>query len=198
MEQAKLGPNSIIRTVEALQETYSLPQAHAILQQGGLPDLVDNLPTSMVAEDEFIRLVNVLLSQLGSEQTKRILRRSGQLTAFYLLQHRIPPFFQKFLKVLPPSVALTLLLIAISKSAWTFVGSGAFSFSGGPQAVIVIANRTPNPPIPAEVCSFYAGTFEQIFRVLIDPQTTVVKTEQNYSDIRCAYHIVYQNNGAKN
>ncbi len=194
MEHAKIGPNSIIRTVEALQESYGSPQAQAMLQQGGLPDLADNLPSSMVAEEEFLRLIAVLLSQVGSEQTKRLLRRSGQLTAFYLLQHRIPHAFQKLLKVLPPGVALTLLLVAISKSAWTFVGSGAFSFTGGAKAVIVIANRTPNPMIPTEICSFYAGTFEQIFQVLIDPQTTVQKAEQAPRDIRCAYHIHY---GAK-
>jgi len=134
----------------------------------------------------------MLVRQIGTEQTKHILKRSGQLTAFYLLQHRIPKLFQKLLGVLPRTTALTLLLFAISKNAWTFVGSGVFSFVGGKNARIIISNRPTASNIQPEACSFYCGTFEQIFRVLIDPKAKVEDIEQTHQDVRCAYNVVYQ------
>lgn len=192
MQQAKIGPNSIIQTVEALKETYGIPQTHEILRRGNHAHLIETLPAEMVDEQEFMHLVGMLLEQLGSEQAIGILRRSGQLTGFYLLQHRIPRFFQKLLHMLPRSIALNLLLIAIQKNAWTFVGSGVFRFVGGIHARIIIAHRPSAYTIHPEACGFYCGTFEQIFKILIDPQAQVQPIEHHHSDIRCAYSVAYE------
>jgi len=195
MEQAKIGPNSIIQTVQALKETYGIPQTNEILQRGGHSQLIERLPSEMVQEQEFLRLIQALIGQLGAEPTMTILRRSGQLTAFYLLKHRIPHPFQKLLNVLPLAPGFTLLLFAIKKSAWTFVGSGLFSFVGGREPKIIIANRHAEQHIPAEICSFYAGTFEQIFQSLLDEHTQVQAIAgQPGSDVRCAYAVHFGTN----
>lgn len=198
MERARIGPNTIIQTIEALKEVYGYSRTVALLQQGGMPTLIDNLPTHMVEEQEFHTLVTMLVQQIGSEQTGHILKRSGVRTAMYLLKNRIPPFFQTLVKRLPTGAGFTLLLLAIGKNAWTFVGSGRFRFLGGPSPRLIISNPNPNPndnehrSVPPELCSFYAGTFEHLFQVLLRPDTQVQEIDCRASDeTRCAYAIVY-------
>lgn len=193
MEQVRIGPNSIIQTVEALKEHYGYSRTVEILHQGGYLQLMDNLPSTMVAEQEFVSLATMLIHQLGSEQAGNILNRSGQRTAFYLLKHRIPPFFQYIVKHLPRGAGFTLLLMAIGKNAWTFVGSGRFSFVGGKAPRIMLFNRSSGHTVPPEACRFYAGTFETLLRELLGAQATVEEIRCPASDeIRCAYAVSYR------
>lgn len=201
MGNAKVGPNTIIQTVEALKEFYGENRAREMLQEGQHSHLIHTMPAEMVEEQEFLTLVQMLQDHVGSEETRKLLKRSGQLTARYLLKHRIPGPFQRLVKVLPREWGLTLLLMAISGNAWTFVGSGTFSFMGGKEARIIIANRSPEQAVQPEVCSFYAGTFEALFQTLIHAQCLVQEmvirggdVAPNVShgdDIRCAYKIVF-------
>jgi divinyl protochlorophyllide a 8-vinyl-reductase len=192
MEHARIGPNSIIRTVEALTDLFGVPYTHNLLCAGGYPDLMDNLPTTMIPEEEFLALITMLVEQIGSEQTAHILRRAGELTAGYLLANRIPKPFQTLLTYVSPTIGLNLLLVAIKKSAWTFAGSGKFSFVGSTPATIIIANQHATAIIPHEICSFYNGTFETIFQTLIDTQTHVEKlVGPGSGEFRCVYRVWY-------
>jgi divinyl protochlorophyllide a 8-vinyl-reductase len=203
MARAKIGPNSIIQTIRVLDETYGRSHTAALLQPGGQEHLIDNLPTAMVYEDEFHALIATLVEQLGAEQTAAVLAASGRYTAIYLLQHRIPKLFQHVLQVLPRDAALTLFLMAIGQNAWTFAGSGSFSFVTGKHARIIIANPTstnqqpgelsqPNGQHHTQVCAFYAGTFEALLQQLIAPDVTIQPIgNQNHPDIRCAYAICF-------
>lgn len=172
---ARIGPNAIIQTVQALKEFCGVPQAIAILQKGDQAHLIDRLPSAMIDEQEFHALVWALVEQLGPAQTQQILRRSGQLTALYLLQHRIPKPFQWLLKVLPRRVGLTLLLTAISKHAWTFAGSGQFSFTVGKVPRLTITRVVQSSEA---ISGFYAGTFEQLLQTLIDARSQVQEQDR--------------------
>lgn len=197
MENAKIGPNSIIQTVEALKETYGLSEAQAVLQRGGLSDLIDQLPSEMIPERDFLHLVSVLLAEIGEDATAAILQQSGQRTAQYLLTHRIPGVFQRLVSLLPRTFGLKLFLWAISKNAWTFVGSGMFRFRVGTDTAIAIFNQpTAQHQVPPQVCSFYRGTFAHLFQTLIGPQLDVIPTTdtdlsdgQEHTSVRCAYRV---------
>lgn len=182
MNSARIGPNALIQTVEALKETYGLARTTDLLHEGGYPHLVDYMPAEMVDEQEFLMLIQALTTQLGSEQAASILKRSGQRTGDYVLRYRIPPLFQRLVRWrgLPRGWGLWLLLVAIRQSAWTFVGSGEFRFSTGKELRILIINRSPTVAIPPEVCHFYGGTFERLVQVLIDARMQV----QNMKPLR--------------
>lgn len=192
-ESARIGPNAIIQTVAALKETCGTARAEEILHAGGLPHLVDHMPDHMVREQEFFSLIHLLLDQVGAEEAMRILERSGHLTGDYVLRHRIPHPFQRLLmwRAVPRQMSLRLLMLAIARSAWTFVGSGQFRFEGGNKCTISITNRTPDQAIPAAICSFYGGTFAKLVQVLIDARLMVeCITEGKDDTIRCAYRII--------
>jgi len=165
----KIGPNSIIRTVEALKETYGIPKTNEILEKVGKSIFISSLPSEMIDEEEFHSLAVGLHNFLGTEQANKILKRSGQLTAGYLLQNRIPKPAQRILGILPRSIGLKMLLTAIGKNAWTFVGSGNYTFVVGKTPQITIHNclacRGVQSDIP--VCSFYASTFETLLQSII-------------------------------
>lgn len=184
---ARIGPNAIIQTVAALKEQYGATRAAELLQQGGQGHLVDYLPTTMVEEREFRELVLLLTTQLGIPATSDMLYRSGQQTAHYLLQHRIPRPFQRLLKVLPKRPALRLLLFAISKHAWTFAGSGTFTYTLGKTPQLTIASGIASG---GAVCGFYRGTFETLVQTLVAPPAQVEPTAcQRDGDNRCIYAI---------
>lgn len=187
---ARIGPNSIIQTVRALQEIYGPDRAADILKQGGRPELGEYIPTDMVAEREFDELVTLLDNQLGSVEARQVLLRSGQLTAHYLLQHRIPRPFQLLLKIVPRRAGLALLFTAIGKHAWTFVGSGTFryTFRKPPGFTIVSGIAAVEA-----VSGFYAGTFEQLIHSLIDAQARVTLTECHAGNgAQCVYVILFR------
>ncbi|MCB0153430.1 MAG: bacteriochlorophyll 4-vinyl reductase [Anaerolineae bacterium] len=187
---AKIGPNALIQTVCALRETISEQDIVAILRQAKQEYLLNETVTGMVDEGAFAELVAALVAQLGLAQARQVLWRSGELTAGYLLQHRIPQPFQWLLRPLPNRLALKLLLWAISKHAWTFAGSGSFQYEVSQQARLTVTS----PIRPAEaVCGFYGGTFAHLIRVLIDTQAQV-ETKVSASDgwARCIYLIQYR------
>lgn len=186
--QARIGPNALIQTVRALQEICRPDQARAILEQGQQSYLIDYTPAEMVPEADFNALVLLLTAQLGVEQATHILHRSGQYTAHYLLQHRIPLPFQRFLKILPRRLALALLLFAISKHAWTFVGSGTFTYRVGKVTQLTVASGIHSH---GAVCGFYGGTFATLIQHIIDAKAQVQSTRcQVGQDPRCEYVVL--------
>jgi divinyl protochlorophyllide a 8-vinyl-reductase len=187
---AKIGPNAIIQPVTALRERYGETRAHAILEQGGQAHLCTQLPEHMVDEGDFHELVRALAAQLGPEPTHSLLYEAGERTARYLLQHRIPRPFQALVKRLPRLLGLRLLMWAIGKHAWTFVGSGQFRFVVQQKQPTIHLNVS-YPSIPP-VASFYGGTFAQLIQVLIDPQATVQTSASDAAGtLDCRYKLVW-------
>jgi divinyl protochlorophyllide a 8-vinyl-reductase len=187
---ARIGPNAIIQTVQVLRDQYGRAEADTLLEQGGQVHLLHELPSTMVDEAEFHTLVRALLEQIGPEQTDQVLYESGQRTADYLLAHRIPRPFQRLVQMplLPRRVGLHLLLWAISKHAWTFVGSGAFRFAVTNRPTIRV---TVTHPSVIPVARFYGGTFAHLVYVLIDQQSSMqIDTSQPPDgSIECVYTL---------
>ncbi|NTV98041.1 MAG: bacteriochlorophyll 4-vinyl reductase [Chlorobiaceae bacterium] len=182
---AKIGPNSIIQTVAALEAAYGKREAEAILRRAGQGEWIGNLPSEMTDESKFHSLAVALLKEIGEQKTAAVLEDSGRRTAAYLLRVRIPGLFQKILMPLPPGLAFRMLLFAISKNAWTFAGSGEFSYSADKKPVISVKVTYPSQPV---VGNFYLGTFETLLEELVNPKTAI-KTwiEKKGNTILCAY-----------
>ena len=182
---AKIGPNSIIQTVAALEAKYGKAEADARLTVAGQGHLIGNLPSEMVEEKKFHNLVTSLDKELDSGVLAELLNDSGQRTAAYLLKVRIPGFFQTLLKPLPPGLAFKLLFFAISKNAWTFVGSGDFSYTTGKKPVITV--KVTHPALPV-VGNFYLGTFTKLLKELVNPDTKIEASITGESgNITCRY-----------
>ncbi len=182
---SKIGPNSIIQTVGALESAYGKSRADEILTNAGQGHWIGNLPSEMTDESKFHALVTALQKEIGETATAGILKESGERTAKYLLRVRIPGPFQKIVKLLPPGLAFRVLLFAISKNAWTFAGSGEFDYSSKPSPNINVKVTFPSEPV---VGNFYLGTFIALLRELVNPNTSIRENIRKESGaIVCRY-----------
>ncbi len=182
---SKIGPNSIIQTVAALEAKFGKAEAEAILKKIGQGHFIGNLPTEMIEESKFHAMVTSLQKEIGDTATAGILKESGERTARYLLRVRIPGIFQKLVKLLPGRLAFKLFLFAISKNAWTFAGSGKFSYTMSRPPEITVIVTYPTHPV---VGNFYLGTFTALLKELVNPKTRIkADIRQESKTIRCKY-----------
>ncbi|NTW51267.1 MAG: bacteriochlorophyll 4-vinyl reductase [Chlorobiaceae bacterium] len=182
---SRIGPNSIIQTVGALESKYEKPATDNLLKKIGQGYLINNLPSEMVEESKFHSLVLALQKEIGDQTTGAILKESGERTAKYLLKVRIPAPFQIIVKLLPPGPAFKLFLFAISKNAWTFAGSGEFSYGSKPSPNIKVKVTFPSHPV---VGNFYLGTFNALLKELVNPKTTIkADIRKDKGAILCSY-----------
>lgn len=167
----RIGPNAIIQTNAELIERVGLVAARAVLRDAGLERVEASPPTGMVAEDDVRRLFIAVERQLPA-QAALILHAAGGRTARYLLANRIPLPVQWLLTRLPPGLAARVLLRAVSRNAWTFAGTGAFSTEvAHTHAVVRIAGCPVCRGVKASRvrCDFYAGTFDGLAQALLGP-----------------------------
>lgn len=188
---AKIGPNALIQTVRALAEQQELDSCITLLAQIDELALLSDDPEQMVLEARFIRLVQALAAQVEPAMAQAILFRSGIYTAEYLLAHRIPGIFQHLLKSLPPRLALRLLLSAIGKHAWTFIGSGAFRYQMRPTTAIEIQGSERHHPC---VSSFFAGTLTHLFQTLVVADCQLICTTQTRENGHVFSYVVHIRN----
>lgn len=173
---ARIGPNAIIQVARALADD---PDTRArLFAAAGLQGYLGRLPESMVPESEVSALQAAMGRELGQARAAEVNRAAGEATADYLLAHRIPRPAQVVLKALPAGPAAAILLKAVGKHAWTFAGSGTFSYRTGRPLVIEIAHcpicrdqKTDGP-----VCDFYTATFGKLFRILVHPAASATQT----------------------
>lgn len=189
-EIARIGPNALIQTARALHEEMEPEVVEHILRRGGESKILQEQPAKMVSEGRFASLVSACCDVAGLGPSRLVLERSGRYTAQYLLENRIPRFFQTLLRWLPPRPGLALLLFAISQNAWTFTGSGHFVYSMKRQPELsVLCNVYPG----AAACGFYGGTFKHLIHTLIDPKAqveTTISKQANYQTL-CRYVVTF-------
>jgi divinyl protochlorophyllide a 8-vinyl-reductase len=174
----RIGPNAITRVAEVLPVFVGSRTTAQLFEAAGLADYLRHPPQDMVEEGEVSRLHTVLRARLGDDLAGQVARRAGLRTADYLLAHRIPKAVQALLKMLPAPLAARVLLAAIRRNAWTFSGSGVFVAKAGQPCVLTIAGNPLCKGVSAAEpsCSFYAATFERLFRVLVHRDARVVET----------------------
>ncbi len=189
---ARIGPNSILRITEVLQQQIGEAQTLALYQEVGLQDYLTHPPQSMVDERDVITLHQQVRRELGLLQAKDISWEAGLLTGDYLLAKRIPKPVQLLLKILPARLASQILLKAISRNAWTFSGSGQFRIEPGQPVRLIIQNNPLCRGAEADrvICDYYAATFERLFRTLVHKDSRVTETEcEAMGAAQCVFEI---------
>jgi divinyl protochlorophyllide a 8-vinyl-reductase len=176
-EPAQIGPNAIVRTLEALRERIGEPATLELLEAAGLQRYALESPATMVPEDHVIALYQTLRGRLNAADANAVARVAGLKTADYLLANRIPAAARTVLRLLPPRLASPMLLSSISKHTWTFAGSGTVQIREGPPPRIVVADCPicRGTAAGASLCAYYAGTFEGLFRSLVSRKAAVAE-----------------------
>lgn len=190
MITARIGPNAIIQTIAALRERHGPEELRSLLA-GDAEGYLSRLPHEMIPEQEFHALVGLLVARLGAERAGEILYRSGQGTANYVRDNRIPALARALMGLLPAAARLRLLLPAIGRHAWTFVGSGTFRFGLGRRPWVSIAGHPGQGDLAAALCRYYCGAFTQLLRRLVSEEIVLREvTCQTRGGDACLFEIV--------
>jgi divinyl protochlorophyllide a 8-vinyl-reductase len=190
--QGLIGPNAITRMDEALVTLQGAAVRNAVFRRAGLMRHVLAPPEAMIPDEDGARLHRAVLDELGYEAAQAAGRDAGRRTAAYLLANRIPRQAQAVLRLLPPRLALALLLKAISKHSWTFAGAGRFSYRTGPVTTLVIEGGPVARGVRCDgpACAFYAETFQALFRAIVSSRADVREVEcQAAGGTACRFEV---------
>ncbi len=159
---AQIGPNAVSRALEAVHERFGPLAEGALRERVGLPD---HFPDHLVPETWFVDLVQDLRGHFPPGQVGWVLAEAGERTGRYVTANRIPAPFRALLRMLPPRLALPILLDAFGRHAWTFAGSGRFRVEGRyPRSIVLEDAPTCRIPGPA----YGSGTYyESAFQTLL-------------------------------
>ncbi len=161
---ALIGPNAVLQTVAVMEERLGPVATRAILADAR----IEALPTgeTMIAERHALRLHRwlALHDPLGSFA---IAEDAGARTADYIIAHRIPRPAAWLLRRLPPRLAAPLLMSAIRRHAWTFVGAGTFGVDGGWRFTIDRSDAGDAVLPPDSLFHWYAAVFTRLYRELV-------------------------------
>lgn len=174
-----IGPNAITQMAGALSDACGAPLRRDIFEDAGLARYLCAPPTHMIPEDDVARLHRAAIDRLGETKAAEISREAGRRTGDYLLANRIPALAQRVLKITPRPLAARILVAAIARHAWTFSGSGEFSYKFAPRLRLRIA-RSPickGLCTEAPACTYFAATFERVFGEMLGPSLRVTETE---------------------
>ena len=192
VDEARVGPNAIIQVVAAIAHRWG-PETAAALLSEATAYTPDTLPHDMVDEREPLALVRLLLDRMGADAAAPVLHDAGVRTARYLLAHRIPPLAQWVVARLPRRLGLELLLRAIGAHAWTFAGSASFSvgwYRGWPTLSFTGCAMCRGLTLHRPICTYYAGTFEHLFRILVAEDITVTEVACQAQGVpRCRFLV---------
>lgn len=176
---ARIGPNAIIRMVEALDDDVGPDVTRRIFQSCDLDGYIDAPPVDMVDEREVSKLHAAVVSDLGMARSRVVSWSAGLRTGDYLLKNRIPRAAQSIIRFLPASLASRSLLAAIRRNAWTFVGSGRFVATSGLSSAQMSVTDCPlccELTASTPRCDYFAATFEHLFRSLVHPGSEIEET----------------------
>jgi divinyl protochlorophyllide a 8-vinyl-reductase len=187
----RIGPNSIIQTLRALQQLESPEVLTEIKRRAQVPEA---LPPGMVPEVWFVQLVRAVRATLPADRASKVLHLSGTWTAAYVSKNRIPAPVRAFLAVAPRRLAVPMLLKAFAKNAWTFAGAGRFSTAGGFPGTILLegcptARAESQPPADDCSCSYYEAAFEGLLSLAIHPVHVREVACQSRGAAACRFQI---------
>jgi divinyl protochlorophyllide a 8-vinyl-reductase len=169
--RALIGPNAVLQLEHVMEERIGAARTLRVMRKAGLGALPAG--DAMIDEADAIALHHALFACEG-ELAEELVRESGLRTADYIIAHRIPGPAVWLLGRLPAAIGARMLMMAIGKHAWTFVGAGQFA-ADGPWRFSI--NRAPHPgnaadwsDPPASLFAWYAAVFERLFsRVIAQP-----------------------------
>lgn len=163
---ALIGPNAILQALPVMERILGSKESALILQEARIACLPDG--ESMIPEAEAMRLHHAL-SMRDPFEAIDIAREAGHGTADYIIANRIPRIAATILRWLPVRLAAPLLMKAIARHAWTFIGSGRFQADGGWRFTI---DRTEADDLmmPTEsLFEWYGAVFTRLYQRLVHP-----------------------------
>jgi divinyl protochlorophyllide a 8-vinyl-reductase len=180
---ALIGPNAVLQTVAVMEERLGHAETAAILADAQIARLPSG--THMIPEIEALRLHRwlALHDPMGAFV---IADEAGVRTADYIIANRIPRPAVWLLRHLPARAAAPLLMAAIRKHAWTFVGAGEFAASGAWAFTIDRSAAGDTLPPPDSLFHWYAAVFTRLYRELVagDCICRVLAPEQDHVPMR--------------
>jgi divinyl protochlorophyllide a 8-vinyl-reductase len=194
MSAGRVGPNAITRMAEALRAQGGLELCRRVFSDAGLAHHLDKPPEAMVDEGDVSALNAALFSCLGTRRAESVAAEAGRLTGEYLLRHRIPAAAQLVLRSLPRPVAARFLLRAIAKHAWTFAGSGTFSYAFDDGLTLHLERSPVCRHIKQEEpsCHYLTATFQRIFSAILGPGVAVEEVACSSSGApRCVFAVTW-------
>ena len=161
---ALIGPNAVLQTAWAMEASIGAAAAREVLEVAG----IDALPTgeTMIPEAEALRL-HQALTMLHREAAEDIAAEAALGTADYIIAHRIPRLAALALRWLPAPISARLLMRAIERHAWTFVGAGAFTVTGPYHFTIDRSQAGDRTAPPDTLFHWYATVFARLYSRLV-------------------------------
>ncbi|MCL9999316.1 MAG: bacteriochlorophyll 4-vinyl reductase [Erythrobacter sp.] len=166
---ALIGPNAVLQTVAVMEERLGHAETAAILADAQITRLPSG--ENMIPEIEALRLHRWLAMHVPMGALV-IAEEAGARTADYIIAHRIPRAAGWLLRHLPARAAAPLLMAAIGKHAWTFVGGGAFVAADAWHFTIDREAAGDTLPPPESLFLWYAAVFTRLYRVLVADDCT--------------------------
>jgi divinyl protochlorophyllide a 8-vinyl-reductase len=159
-----IGPNAIIQAVAAIRMRHGVQTCEQVFDAAGLAHHLASAPQAMVDEADVVRLHAALVRLLGPAEAAAVAQDAGERTAVYLLHNRIPRLAQRVLSRLPAVIGAAVLCRAVSRHAWTFVGSGRFGVQRGDPLVLTIIGGPLNGAREARptLAAYYAATLHGV------------------------------------
>lgn len=187
--KAFIGPNAILKTVAALDQTEGRACRDAVMIEAGVAVPAEN--SGMLPETD-CAAVHKAVRQLLPSRADAILRASGVATADYIIAHRIPRAVKALIGLVPPDWGAWILARAIERHAWTFVGTGRFRIVSHQPLVFELVD---NPLIegltsPEPICHWHIAVFERLFSQLIWPDAYVTEDSCTATgDAACRFRV---------
>ena len=170
---ARIGPNAVIQTGQALSALYGPGVARLIFEAAGIGRYIGVSPTTMIDEREPVALFAAIQTTLPRAEADRVLAEAGHRTGHYILENRIPLIARQVLPKLPAPLSSRLLLSAIARHAWTFAGSGRFQgrVTGWKRPVVTLVIAAN--PLATPGCPWHGAVFQRLFASLCGDVTSV-------------------------
>lgn len=164
---ALIGPNAILQALPVMERMLGASESAHILQEARIATLPDG--ESMIPEADAMRLHHAL-SMRDPFEAIDIAREAGHGTADYIIANRIPHIAAKILRWLPARLAAPLLMKAIARHAWTFIGSGRFEADGG-WAFTIDRTEADDLMMPTDsLFEWYGAVFTRLYQRLVHPR----------------------------
>ncbi|TAD71556.1 MAG: bacteriochlorophyll 4-vinyl reductase [Sphingomonadales bacterium] len=163
---ALIGPNAVLQAVAVMEERLGTADTRAVLVDAQIHALPSG--EHMIPEVQALRLHRwlALHEPLGC---LIIAEEAGSRTADYIIANRIPRPAVWLLRHLPAMLAAPLLMAAIRKHAWTFIGAGVFLPQGAWRFTIDRSGTDDTMMPPDSLFVWYAAVFTRLYRQLVAP-----------------------------
>jgi divinyl protochlorophyllide a 8-vinyl-reductase len=175
---ALIGPNAVLQAVAVMEERLGKAETRAVLVDAQIHALPSG--EHMIPEVQALRLHRwlALHAPIGCFT---IAEDSGSRTADYIIANRIPKAAVWLLRHLPAGLAAPLLMAAIRKHAWTFIGAGVFAPDGAWRFTIDRSGADDAMMPPDSLFVWYAAVFTRLYRQLVAPDCTCRMVEPTQS-----------------